>query len=323
MGIDDEMKDIVYSYMRDIYSDYCLPKNELANYKGKLWHYTTNVGMLGILGTNKLWATHFSYLNDHSEGKYGKALALNVLKDYIKENDEFKSLIDRSVEYLTITDYDVFVTSFCEKENLLSQWKGYAEHGSGYSLSFDIESLQNKSLKSIGCGVSFNKIIYEKDKQISIVKKTIDFAIKTYHDYKKKINNDSELQRFLYTIAEHLSGSLSRLVTIFKHPDFKEECEWRAVYFDRRGLLRNYDSLYFDMNFRAAGKNIVPYVELEFTERDKLEDQANKLLKPLVIDKIITGPKIDHKLAEKAISLFCENNNRPGITVVPSGTPLC
>ena len=33
----------------------------------KLYHYTTWEGLLGILQTQTLWATHYRFLNDYSE----------------------------------------------------------------------------------------------------------------------------------------------------------------------------------------------------------------------------------------------------------------
>jgi hypothetical protein len=37
--------------------------------EGLLYHYTDQKGLLGILESKQLWATHYRYLNDTSEGQ--------------------------------------------------------------------------------------------------------------------------------------------------------------------------------------------------------------------------------------------------------------
>lgn len=45
-----------------------------------LFHYTTSDGLLGILGSGTLFASHYSFLNDTSEGNLLRGLLLPLLE---------------------------------------------------------------------------------------------------------------------------------------------------------------------------------------------------------------------------------------------------
>jgi len=57
------------------------PEQENAEPDGLLYHYTTPEGLLGILGDKdkKIWATHYRYLNDASEGQIVSKLLFQEL----------------------------------------------------------------------------------------------------------------------------------------------------------------------------------------------------------------------------------------------------
>jgi hypothetical protein len=114
---------------------------------GFLYHYTDIAGLKGIVETKCLWATSAFFLNDSSEISYGSRLVANVLDNCI-ENVGSKCFAVRhflgvlkwrfeheisAVQYST----PVYLTCFCETDNLLSQWRGYASRG-GYSIGFQI-----------------------------------------------------------------------------------------------------------------------------------------------------------------------------------------
>ena len=61
--------------------------NEKAinEYTGSLYHYTSNQGLVGILESQKLWATNYSFLNESSELNYGMKLSIELLEMEIKK----------------------------------------------------------------------------------------------------------------------------------------------------------------------------------------------------------------------------------------------
>jgi hypothetical protein len=131
-----------------------------------LFHYTTAHGLIGILSTQTLFATHADFLNDSSECRLLREVLQPQLIKEFKEvapklvaaglmseakvteygesaSEEFSTAVFntmvRSIEKIA----PIYITSFClhaaktpEFENgLLSQWRGYAN--GGFAIEFD------------------------------------------------------------------------------------------------------------------------------------------------------------------------------------------
>lgn len=143
-----------------------------------LFHYTSNIGAVGIIESSSLYATNYKYLNDFNELRMIKDLIVPVLER------DFREEIEKGIENGLISDklllkhgsrvynlqagqfFDlamkttdslspIFITSFCRHDNesyewrngLLSQWRAYGSHG-GCAIEFDEKILtQNLSLE--------------------------------------------------------------------------------------------------------------------------------------------------------------------------------
>src|SRR5690348_14647947 len=92
-----------------------------------VWHYTSAEGLLGILNSGHLWATHIQYLDDPQEMVYGTRLLDSVIDDLLKAGQhssymqEWLKWISIGQNFQAVAD-DVFVTCFCSAKNLLPQW---------------------------------------------------------------------------------------------------------------------------------------------------------------------------------------------------------
>jgi hypothetical protein len=93
-----------------------------------LCHYTSQEGLIGILNRKFMYATDATYLNDSQEIVY----AVNLAKRYFKE--QWLSSHDRSARDMLnvleqtetiVGNLPVYVASFSEEPDLLSQWRGY------------------------------------------------------------------------------------------------------------------------------------------------------------------------------------------------------
>src|SRR5437879_3751511 len=58
----------------------------LESGRGVIYHYTTVIGLQGILETNRLWASAAYYLNDSSEVEYGSRLLHQELSTWLTAN---------------------------------------------------------------------------------------------------------------------------------------------------------------------------------------------------------------------------------------------
>jgi hypothetical protein len=120
-----------------------------------LFHYTTSDGLLGIIKSDSLFASHYSFLNDSSEGIVLRELLLprleaemrqfvpkliqaGILKRELlaaKGEDYYREEVGRMFKSMTSATNNVapfFIASFCIHEDgtdhyddgLLSQWRG-------------------------------------------------------------------------------------------------------------------------------------------------------------------------------------------------------
>lgn len=106
-----------------------------------LYHYTKVGNAHSILTSGCFWATDYRYLNDKNELKSSLNTFLNLL------DDEQKEVIKFSIKYMNkIRSH--FVISFSGSPTVLSQWRSYADDGSGLSLGFKRNMLSYSGAKS-------------------------------------------------------------------------------------------------------------------------------------------------------------------------------
>jgi Protein of unknown function (DUF2971) len=212
-----------------------------------LHHYTGQDGLLGILKSPlSLWASNISYLNDWTEFDR----AVGMLRDRLARTHE-NSLSEHASRLLGIVDHfrsvrdlgigsSVCVACFCKDDDLLSQWRGYAGHGYGYSLAFDTSVLKEKAK---ACGFILGECIYETEFHEEILDDAAKFLL-TPPTAKKEISDD------LFHVLNYLP--------FFKHYSFREEKEWRLVSLGQIDLWKT--------EFRRGKSMIIPYTSIPVGE---------------------------------------------------------
>ena len=153
------------------------PKNDEP-----VFHYTDLNGLLGIVQNHDLWLTNARYSNDDREMLHG----LQVTEDVIKERREAAlgdplrlDYLDRvQKELATTSDEGVYVTSFCLKDDLLSQWRGYGANGTGVCVELDPRRFDwvTGADSPHGGLMRFWKAFYATRTQQSIIGTTVDYA---------------------------------------------------------------------------------------------------------------------------------------------------
>mgnify|MGYP003132943836 CR=1 FL=1 len=62
-----------------------------------LFHYTSNIGLKGIIESNKIWATSFKNKNDLSEFDYGSRLfsesIVSIAEKYLFIEEKYRDLL--------------------------------------------------------------------------------------------------------------------------------------------------------------------------------------------------------------------------------------
>ncbi|WP_441230170.1 DUF2971 domain-containing protein [Tardiphaga sp. 215_C5_N2_1] len=306
-----------------------------------LFHYTNAHGLIGILRSGSLWATHSNFTNDAAECQ----IMAEVLKPQIAEETEvlIEKLIERKLlredvrTQRDIADQQaqaalnalqgaqrnispIYICSFCHHtegsaeydHGLLSQWRGY---GNGFAIEFDELKIDRLAF-----------LEGQKHHYQGVLTDAVE-----YYDHKARAKLDnlkgiaSAVNRKLFERsgqvyddifgphqfdAEYVKAYLGPL-PFLKHPGFSAENEYRiAALADRPRTSDVPDGKTFKkVHFRSnAGTGIVtPYIEL-----------FSDLNEPLPIKSILVGPHSNQDHQEEAIELLLEQY-APGIEVRRSG----
>jgi hypothetical protein len=268
----------------------------------RLFHYTNSQGLLGIVTSQKLWASHADFLNDSSEPEY----AFDVLKDSLNE-------IVRSLEHASIAarwlsgvwDYvedeykkhgpHVYVSCFCEDGDLLSQWRGYGSQCAGYALGFSGPGL--RKLLIPGEGQFMMKIVYDKQKQRDEAKHVLKQIVSIANEVETSLP-DTEAASIGGLLRSAIFAEVIRLRAKFKMKAFEREEEWRIVQFMPSAS---------DVKFRANAEVIKPYLELDPGK--------------LPIDQVTIGPTRDKGLSSQSLNLLFTNCGYSNLCLEKSGVP--
>lgn len=258
-----------------------------------LYHYTSLAGLMGILTSKALWASEIKYLNDAEELKYlGNITRTAILQR--KGDDDATSEILRQFSEWTKHRLDsghlLFVCSFTENGNLLSQWRGYCPHGKGVSLGFSPgRILTAASEQSFLVG----KCIYDRATQDSVVSELISAVISL------AVERGPTLQmapsQSYNAVFEELELDLLRSAALLKNPAFREENEWRLV---SPFHIRFIEA---PIKYREGATMLIPYLDFSLLHvgGEQLE-----------LDHIFVGPTPDMGLSFTSLSQFVRRHAR-------------
>lgn len=271
-----------------------------------LYHYTNTQGLFGIIKSGKIWASSYRYMNDSQEFEYG----FDLIEDIYPKQDTYplrSNISDQSfAEHLRKKKWDyeydcLFVASFSEDGNLLSQWRAYAGPHSGYAIGFRTTKLENGVARLVKCE-------YDKEKQKVALKSLIDNGLPILRESfqsgleEQDDNGHSNLTDYFNKVDATVS-KIAQVATSFKHKSFSEEKEWRLVVGPNGILL---DRM---IKYRSSDTAIIPYVEIEFKSN------------VCPIDRIIVGPGSHQKRNEISLRQMLTIGEFSGVDVSTSDIP--
>ena len=282
-------------------------KHELAE-GCQLYHYTTLGGMRGILEERSYWYGHASSLNDSNEIQYGRRVISDVLNDVMKRQSredvrEFQRQLLLQVQAFGEGMFHIFLVCFCKSENLLSQWREYADRGGGYCLGFEFSSATRftSSLEKLAEGKIpyLRKVIYEEEDQRGLVTSYVDAvttAAKNSLDSRSASHCSDQSIYSLPVMATMMAmqavNLLLDMLLCLKHPAFKEEREWRLL------RVTNEDHEPENIHFRESAAGLVPYRPTHVYD---MEERGQAVF-PL--RSISFGPMLDSVRTNAAIALL-------------------
>jgi hypothetical protein len=107
-----------------------------------LWHYTDADGFHGIVTSHKLYLSDARFLNDRTERSYGTGVGLTVL-ERMQKSTASAALTAVQNELRKPHATNLFICSFSERSESMSQWDRYADRGFGYCLGFAKSEILN------------------------------------------------------------------------------------------------------------------------------------------------------------------------------------
>jgi hypothetical protein len=276
-----------------------------------VFHYTTIDGLVGIIENDALQASNIFFMNDSSEVHHGLELIASRIEEVFpaeRSRTPSETIIVTMFERFAAaaeTVADAYVSCFCRKDDLLSQWRAYGNNETCYSIKFSARSLFRQSIPTS----FFAPVQYLAHQKIERVDRLIEGAHKTLSQFSiEDLEIDEETIREL---LEHFSYPYLLTALFMKHEAFKEECEWRLVYFP--WMTESGERA--EVEIKARSGIAVPYVNLRVQESEEKELR-------LPISQIRVGPSSDANLAIRGLTRLLEKYGRSNIAVIASQTPL-
>ena len=273
----------------------------------QLFHYTSINGLLGIIESNKIWASHAYYLNDSREITHASIVIDKMIDEYIKEkyvkdnyaeggyveNGTETELLQQFRDWIKTfetKEFYIFVFSMSEEANLLSQWRSYTPHGKGISAGFAPDTL--KEICRLN-DLKLSKCLYEHEEHKDVMSSLLDKLITTFGQRLTKEALDTEgkntTQRF-HKFLDEFQEDILQVLAIIKHPAFKEEKEWRLI-------SLHHDKYFIDeLKFREGASLLVPFIEIELPNYP-------------IFNKVYLGPTQHESLSMSSLKAYLRKNN--------------
>jgi hypothetical protein len=243
-----------------------------------LGHYTTLLGLQGIIVRQKLWATNIKFLNDQGEFQHTQELVQDLMTGRVSRGSAADRVIFAVGMFQNLRRFDqfhsdlVFTTSFSEEIDLLSQWRGYCPSNNGYCIVMDAQAIVD-TLRANKINAQLLPCLYDASKKRRQLTTLINTCEHRYHDVGDKA-------------FDALVGALKARASYFKDESFAEEREHRIIVTSPpRDKIK--------VEFRPGRYSLVPYIEL---------DAPRSLIKQIII-----GPNENQVLAERALQAFIES----------------
>jgi hypothetical protein len=277
-----------------------------------VYHYTTAVGLLGIVQSHRLWATNARFLNDHSEIEYAagvirKVMAAMAGKGAARLPVDFTKLVNQDLDGFE-AEARVYICCFCTEGDLLSQWRGYGAHGGGYALGFEAENFGDREVAMPPKPI-LRRVIYDAEMQERLVRPWLQAVCDLVVDRPAERGKFSSRMNILINTFRLL---LPQFLLCFKNPAYAEEQEWRLIQYGRvsgQEIIKP--------AFRASGGRILPYVTLDLTEPEKYKGKL-----PLRVIRF--GPTLDDRGTRRSLRLVLNSEGYSDelVKIEASGIPF-
>lgn len=261
-----------------------------------LYHYTSREVFWKIMNDETFYARHIMFSNDYRENEIGNEKVRTAMESLKMTSQESEAI--------------PFMICFCEKDDLLSQWRGYAMQG--IAMEFDFTKGlygMEEGFSSYYCYTIVNEKEQDADENEAVVEAIASPYSVIYTDDTPK--PDRLIEDKIKTILEKTENQLQRALQIIpyiKNNKFEEEKEYRLI-FDMNQLVPESKQYLLEKKYRyleTAGVR-KPNILVKFKDEsageheeiriyygdDSLDPVMNKLAEEMKKDKIVIEPVRD------------------------------
>jgi hypothetical protein len=259
-----------------------------------LYHYTTQKGLLGIIGSREMWVTHTQYLNDRREFVHAIDLAREHVRQLLKtssQNDAHMVRLDRmqTALDLPLQSINVCVCSFSEDRDSLSQWRAYGSKTSGFAIGLPADLLIAATERK---GWYLARCVYDPSRQreiiVNLVEEVLEEALLGEPGFTATEKDEQGIP--FRGAAGNLLAYLYRYAPILKDGSFQEEREWRVI---SRPLMNQGT----DFSFREGRSLLIPYSKFPL----HAEDLGFR------VQEVVIGPTPEQELSKRSVTNFIQS----------------
>ncbi|TCT10903.1 DUF2971 domain-containing protein [Paralcaligenes ureilyticus] len=273
-----------------------------------LYHYCSPEAFLSIIQGKKLWLSRINNMSDYMEGSWIVGIIDEILPSLAQEFG--REAAQQVVGQYNRDKFSPYVCCFSEDGDMLSQWRGYANDGYGFSIGFNSEFFPSttgipRQAFTEETKLWLCKVEYQLDVQQNFIRRLLELAMRdvtakageiplgvqeqiAYMSAKMSAkNNGISLPEIPCGGLHELIRQLTGYAVIAKNPAFHEEREHRLIHaplvIADRTTNQTTDSRFeiSDPKHRVTNNRICAYYEFDLSE------YINKG----IIAEIVKGPK--------------------------------
>lgn len=293
----DIMKKIIF--MENVVYHYCSPevfKKIIENKSIRLSDITESNDSKEIVFNNDFIKEYLqikinAFCNKNKINKENKEKLTNIVFNHF--NSYFENFY-----------YKAYACCFSFEEDLLSQWRGYAEDAKGFAIGFDLNELKkigkpDKDDPFSSDIFDLGDVYYSEKDQKSRIKLIINELFKWLSELylKEGFNLDKILADVNIVLL-----FLYKNCIFYKNVFFKEEKEWRLCFCassntKTENIKISNDYYLSELSYFLRGDRLISYIDLNFEKH------------PEIIKHIVVGPKNNSNMIEdfvKRNEINCE-----------------
>jgi Protein of unknown function (DUF2971) len=264
-----------------------------------IYHYTDVASALAIIETGHFWFTERAHLNDTLELQYGLRIGHEMFEAAVKAAGA--TVPQGAADHLMgeiklgLVEFGYWVASFSYEDDDLSQWRSYANEGSGVCLGFSVQDLDMRQFAShIQAVFNFMRfpVRYDEAELRKRMQPYIDLGIQLL----RRVNLPSMSSYFqhygralLYErdLLQAMMSGMYLHAMMHKHKAYKHEREYRLILNAYRPKVEPSPQ----HKVRARNGEIVGYLDLPIPNW--------KISKTLTRIKVgpVAAPKLEEQLA--------------------------